>query len=713
MSFFYNFLIIFIIFSLVPLYSNNEEEKIINLLYKNKNIKLNSVGQSQIPLDHKETYNTFIGYKDSRFLNYNYRENGIDISNKILYLKSNQSVEFIISVPLNHKIYFKSKENTKLGIYLNDLPIKNNLLTSSSNVNSLKIESSSEVHIQKLFLQSLDSTKNKNDIVFIVIDSLRGDVPGFNGGTYNATPYLDEFSKNTYVLQNHLVNSSWTRPSTLIFFTGIYPSKSFINFWDYPVFKNEKEAFYSSNLKPLPSILSENGYRTVLIGNNPFFTDHRYIGVDVGFEEVYEFSFLEKDTPLITNRFHKFWDERNEDTRPVFLFLNYNDPHKPYEPPFEFTQKLNLPSSTDPRKKNYLGEVAYVDSELKTVIKKLQTSKSYSSLLLLLTSDHGEVMQESHAKSKFTDVYTLYGHGQGLYEEDIHTPLLLKLPLQKNGKQIKNVTRSIDLYPTILDYSNIREENKIDGTSLRPILEGEEVGEREYYGESRGVKGVRKNGWKYMKKTFEYHREGPAWDGRVSSEPTYLYNLKADPKEVQPLLNLEIEKSLKEDFKKGNLSKNLYHIRLTSNKSKKKEIKVMIQVPYGSIIEEHSESTRESVRHDRQFSSNYIIGEDSSIEKVFSIYPDVVLPKIELFSENQKLLRGELGVGAFDLFPNSCSIESSECSELFVSQRNVPKSKSKFRAQVWMSPSLKKVSNEKIMLEKEAIDILKRQGYIQ
>ena len=107
MSLFYNFLIIFIIFSLVPLYSNNEEEKIINLLYKNKNIKLKSVGHSQIPLDHKETYNTFIGYKDSRFLNYNYRENGIDISNKILYLKSNQSVEFIISVPLNHKIYFK------------------------------------------------------------------------------------------------------------------------------------------------------------------------------------------------------------------------------------------------------------------------------------------------------------------------------------------------------------------------------------------------------------------------------------------------------------------------------------------------------------------------------------------------------------------------------------------------------------------------------
>ncbi len=713
MSFFYNFFIILLIFSLTSLFPINEEEKIINLLYKNKNIKIKTIGNSSFPTDHKETYNTFIGYKDSRFLNYNSRENGVDLSNKILYLKSNQSIEFIISIPLNHKLIYKSKEIAKIGIFLNDLPIKNNVLSSSSNFNILKIITTSEVRLQKLYLESMDVSLNKNDIVFIVIDSLRGDVPGFNGGTYNATPFLDEFSKSTYVLQNHLVNSSWTRPSTLIFFTGLYPSKSFINFWDYPVFKNEKEAFYSSNIKPLPSILSENGYRTVLIGNNPFFTDHRYIGVDVGFEEVYEFSFLEKDTPMITNRFHKFWDERSDDNRPVFLFLNYNDPHKPYEPPFEFTQKLNLPSSTDSRKKNYLGEVAYVDSELKTVIKKLQGSKSYSSLLLLLTSDHGEVMQESHAKSKFTDVYTLYGHGQGLYEEDIHTPLLLKLPFQSNGKQITNVTRSIDLYPTILDYSNISMENELDGISLRPILEGGEIAERVYYGESRGVKGVRKNGWKYMKKTYEYHREGPAWDGRVGSEPTYLYNLKTDPKELQPMLNLEIEKSLREDFKKGNQSKNLYHIRFTSNNSKKKEISLKIQIPYGSIMEENLELKKEPVRHERQFSYTYNIPEESSMEKVFSIYPDVVLPKIEFFSENQKLVRGEFGVGAFDLYPNNCSIEVSECSELYISHRNVPKSKSKFRVQMWMSPSLKKVSNEKVMLEKEAIDILKRQGYIQ
>jgi arylsulfatase A-like enzyme len=701
------------ILSFTILSPNQEEEKIINLLYKNKDVKLTS----NIPIlqtgNHKETFNTYLGVKDSRFLNFNSRENGIDVSKKILFLKKNQSVEFIFQKPLNHTIKLITADPSKLKVTFNQNPLNQLSLVSKSSTNHLKFFAETDLWIQKLFLVPNGYARKQNDIIFIVIDSLRGDVPGFNGGKFQATPHLDEFSKDTYVLQNHLVNSSWTRPSTLIFFTGIYPSKSYINFWDYPVFKNEKEAFYSSTIQPLPALLSEQGYRTVLIGNNPFFTDHRYIGVDVGFEEVYEFSFLEKDTPLITKKFHAFWDGKDEDPRPIFLFLNYNDPHKPYEPPFSFTQNLTTPIQIDSRKKNYLGEVAYVDSEISTILKKLKSSKTYSSMMILLTSDHGEVMQESHAKSKFTDVYTLYGHGQGLYEEDIHTPLLLKLPDQTSGKIFQKLTRSIDLYPTILDYSNISYSEKIDGTSLRSILEDRELTEREYFGESRGVKGVRKNGWKYMKRTYEFHREGPAWDGRVGAEPGYLYNLKTDPGEVQPIQNKEIEKLLIEDFSKGNQSKNLYHIRINSKDGKKKEVKIWIQIPYGSIREESKVSNSFPSLFDKIYLQNLEISENTSIEKVFSIYPDVIIPKIQIFSENKSLTRGELGVGMFDLYPNQCALEKPECYELYISNRNVASNHSGFRVQVWMSPASKKISNEKVILEKEAIDILKRQGYIQ
>ena len=55
-----------------------------------------------------------------------------------------------------------------------------------------------------------------------------------------------------------------------------------------------------------------------------------------------------------------------------------------------------------------------------------------------------------------------------------------------------------------------------------------------------------------MKKTFEYHREGPAWDGKVGREETYLFNLKEDPNEIQSIKNEVIEQELIKDFDKGN-----------------------------------------------------------------------------------------------------------------------------------------------------------------
>ena len=707
-------MLLLIKFIIISLFISLEvKTETINLLYKNKNIKVKNIFQSSIPTDNKETYNPYIfgnGVKDSRFLNYNYRENGIDVSKKILYLKKGSDVEFIIDSNLNHKIFYQIKDSQKVLFYLNERIIQKDILISSNFENRLRIFAETDIILSNLYLSPLDKNNTKKDLIFIVIDSFRGDVPGFNGGSYQVTPNLDDFSKETYIFQKHLVNSSWTRPSTLIFFTGIYPSKSYINFWDYPVFKNEKDAFYSSSIKSLPVLLSENGYRTVLIGNNPFFTDHRYIGVDIGFEEVYEFSFFDKDTPLITSKFHKFWDNKNNDKRPIFVFLNYNDPHKPYEPPYEFRQKVKVPINTDNKKIDYLGEVAYVDSEISTVIKKIKNDKNYENTMILVTSDHGEVMNPYHAKSKFTDVYTLYGHGQGLYEEDIHTPLLIKIPEKQINKKISLVSRSIDLYPTILDYLNIQINNSIDGLSLRSLIEDKETQDRDYYGESRGVKGVRKNGFKLMKKTFEYHREGPAWDGRVGKEDSYLFNLKEDPNELQPIQNKNIEINLMNDFIQGNQTKNLYFVRINNKNSKKKDIKLTLQIPYGSIKKENS---KDELNSDRYFSENILINEGETIEKSFSIYPDVLIPNISVMIENRNPLKGEIGVGELDLFPKNCIITNLECIELFTSSQKGPKNVNKFRIQIWVSQAGKRISNEKILLEKEAIDILKRQGYIQ
>ena len=123
----------------------------------------------------------------------------------------------------------------KVQIFLNEKITDSNLISDLA-INTLRIETKEEIVLENLFLIKNGANGNKPDILFIVIDSLRADVCGFNGADFNATPYMDIFAKSANVFQKHLVNSSWTRPSTLIFFTGLYPSKTFINLWDYSVF---------------------------------------------------------------------------------------------------------------------------------------------------------------------------------------------------------------------------------------------------------------------------------------------------------------------------------------------------------------------------------------------------------------------------------------------------------------------------------------------
>jgi arylsulfatase A-like enzyme len=709
-----NFLAFFFGFIVTGLFSTP-----INLLYYNQAIKV--LGKESLPLGNsfKETHNLYYHpnkLPDSRFININYREGYADISKKVLHLRKNSFIEFQVDFPLNHQIHFQS--NSKIKIFLNEKEILNNLLISDEYDNVIKISTDAPVFINPLYLEPLknkENNKKKTDTLFLVIDSLRADVPGFNGGNFGVTPFLDSLASESFVFKKHYVNSSWTRPSTLIFFTGMYPSKTFINIWDYPVFKSEKKSFYQSSIQPLPSYLSKRGYKTILIGNNPFFSDHRSIGIDVGFEEVVDFSFLEKDTIHITNYFIKYWESHKNDLRPVFIFLNYNDPHKPYEPPYEFINVPKISIGTDPRKKAYLGEVAFVDSEIRKVFLKI--GARLENMMVIVTSDHGEVMNPYHAKSIFNGVYTLFGHGQGLYEEDIHVPLILKLPGQKFFKEINQISRSIDLYPTILDILKFDPQSNIDGLSLKPIIKGEELENRIYYGESRGVKGVRVGNYKLQKKTFEFHKIGNAWDGKVGQEYYFLFDLLNDPEEKVFLKNEQKEKELKSFFLNENSNLNRYNLRIFNIKETPKKIKIIIKSYPGKIIFETLKSSLKSPSKINLISDGAIIEceiDQNEIEDFkFKVYPDVNLPNVHILIDGKPITKGQYGVGEKDIYPSECTLIREDCNLLYHARNSTPRKPKNFRVQFWMEPSSSNLFEKNIIMEKDTIDILKKQGYIQ
>lgn len=687
-------------------------------------------------LKHKYTFNTYIDKvysQDSRFVNVHQRVNQIDQSKKIIHIKPKGKIQFRIKKQLNHLLNYSidkkySYETNPIRVYLNNKLITSSQVYSEKFDNLLKFENTENypIRIDNPYLIPSKPKKYPN-VIFIVIDSLRADVLGCNGSNYNVSPNLDKFAKSAYVFQKHFVNSSWTRPSTMVFFTGMYASRTFINFWDYPVFPEERESFYLSDIIPLPAYLGSLGYKSVMVGNNPFLTDHRYLGVDTGFESVYDFAPVTNDTPKITKkamevieRYRVVHEHLYSYNRPLFLFLNYNDPHRPYTPPLEYLDKVKADDLMELKKKNYLGEVAYVDSELGNFFQFLKDKNMFHNSLILVTSDHGEVMNLAHAKSKFTGVYTLYGHGQGLYDEDIHTPLLVKYPFQKEGKVIKRTSRSIDIMPTILDVLNENTNvHKMDGKSLQTLITNKEDKERIYYGEGRGVKGFRTPNYKFMKKTFEFHRPGVSWNGIVGEEPSYLFDLQNDPKEENSIQNKKLTNYFQKMLKKFQEHPSYFGMRVYNpNSQEQKTITLTAYSKVGTVVPTDVKGFRiENAKGLTQYSDGFVLEKKVSsgqkFQFYFSVYPDVAFPKIFVQVDGNLIKREQFGVGQFDIYPGDCSTSNDDCKQMYLAKYRSPITPKNFRVQIWKSGTKQEYRKNNVLLEQEAIDILKKQGYIQ
>ncbi|EKJ87455.1 arylsulfatase A-like enzyme [Leptospira meyeri] len=558
--------------------------------------------------------------------------------------------------------------------------------------------------------------KPRPNVLWIVIDSLRGDIIG----RYGVTPNLDLFKENAITFQYHLVNAAWTRPSTLVFFTGKYASANPVNFWDYPTTRSEVEAFYRTEKYPLPKLLKENSFGTYMVGNNPFLTDKFGLGVDVGFDLLYDFSNYNEDTKKITKKTFEVLKEISSDKKPFFLFLNYNDPHKPYTPPPGFTARIQTKEVLDEKKTNYLGEVAFVDEELGKVFDELKDKNLWDNTMILITADHGEVMHSAHAISPFTGTNTYYGHGQDLFLENIHVPLLVKLPNETKKQSISAMTRSIDLYPTILDYIGLTVPKSVQGKSLRSLIENKETTKRTYYGETRFTQGYGEGSEFLLQRSYRFHELGKFWQGSVGSE-FYLYlDSKKDPNQENPLrianiatikgmkLQPDLEKKIIRFWKQIRSMEPklpLYHLSIHPES---KDTEIQIRIPSGTIrmasypedvlLEEKGKLVQIQTKRMDPF------------EISFEVYPDVSSPEITVWFSKQQIPKSDIFTGYFGVSLASCR---SNCDLLYETGPKRPVITPKAKVYFWKEGGQKKSYSSKQELGTDALEILKKQGYVQ
>ena len=125
-------------------------------------------------------------------------------------------------------------------------------------------------------------------------------------------------------------------------------------------------------------------------------------------------------------------------------------------------------------RRTYAGTVTMVDRWLGELFDALRKMGRMDDTLLIFTSDQGEPLGEHGFVRRFRP---------WLYEELIHTPLIIRMPGGKfGGGRHQALVQTVDLLPTILGAFGTRpaDHQPIHGHDLLPLVRGEQTKIRDY-----------------------------------------------------------------------------------------------------------------------------------------------------------------------------------------------------------------------------------------
>ena len=159
----------------------------------------------------------------------------------------------------------------------------------------------------------------------------------------------------------------------------------------------------------------------------------------------------------------------------------------------------------------YYGMVTYADEEMGRIVRKLAELGLREKTIIVYTADHGEMLGDRGIWYKNT-----------FYEGSAGIPFIWSFPARlPRGKVVTAPAMNMDVLPTLAELCALPKPAGLEGTSLVPLMLGQEDG-RERYALSESYRGnfvgrmIRTPQWKY----FFY-----------TTGEEYLYDLNRDPNE--------------------------------------------------------------------------------------------------------------------------------------------------------------------------------------
>ena len=323
---------------------------------------------------------------------------------------------------------------------------------------------------------------SKRNIIIISLDEVRPDHLSCYDYQKINTPAIDQVAKEGVKFETCISSADFTPIAMGSVITGKYPNK------------HGMRDPYSYLIGPsIATILKKYGYKTAgFVGNGLLSKKHGFAeGFDFFNETSKETSWLEIQYPGAKSEemFYEgnYWVEeffkwlRGNSQDVFFIWGHLYETHEGSE--HSLLKKGLI-------QEGKLSQFGYYDAKIKMADEKLisrllDTLNKLSiadNTTLVVMSDHGTNLGEHPVKDiPWRKKGTRYPQHTTMYDHDLKVTMIIKGEDLPQGIAIKNMVRSIDLIPTLLDLAGLpTEEYDFDGLSMLPVINKNKLREEVY-----------------------------------------------------------------------------------------------------------------------------------------------------------------------------------------------------------------------------------------
>ncbi|MCG8309309.1 MAG: sulfatase-like hydrolase/transferase [Cytophagales bacterium] len=373
------------------------------------------------------------------------------------------------------------------------------------------------------------------------------------------TPNMDLLFREGMKFNYFYANSPVCSPTRASLITGLYPDKAGVpgvirthasNSWGY----------LNPEAKTIADKFKEGGYETAIIGKWHLGLEKPNIPTQRGFDffkgylgdmmddywthRRHDINYMRENETEIDPEGHAtdlfsqwavdYINSKKNGSRPFFLYLAYNAPHFPVQPPEDWLKKVqDRDPNLSEKRARLVAFIEHLDYGIGQVISALKENGLYDHTLIVFTSDNGGLLRDEANNGPLRD------GKQSVYEGGLRVPTSI---VWKKHIAAGSVTdykaATMDLYPTLLEAADIDVTHNIDGKSLMSVLHGEEMDDSErllYFTRREGgaryggltIQAVILDEWKLLQNSPFKSQE--------------LYNLNEDPYETINLIESEPE----------------------------------------------------------------------------------------------------------------------------------------------------------------------------